>query len=197
MQRKTIIIGGAIVGGVLFFVLAAAALVSLSFTGVSSRDVREDERHMLVTINDLAPYATIPGDRSLCESYIAKRNVDGSLEVEYKYDTDEDPEAEEFLLLKSETETSGTVRLAKESFANRVAAYKMGASLVSGGRLQEDSSLFSLGEDNFAAISTLDGDVIGNIVVTRKGNVVYSLLIYGLYLDEREQLESLLKPTMR
>lgn len=197
MQKKTIVIGGAVVGGLLCVLLVAVALVAISFHGVSSRGVREEEKHQLITVDKLAAYAEIPGNRSLCESYTAKRNIDGSLELEYAYDTDNDPNAEEFLFLKSEAEMSDTLRLAQESFAGRVSAYKMGTSLVAGRNVQEKPGLFLLGEDNFAAIVAQDSKVIGNIVVTRKGTTVHSLLLYGIYFDEREPLESLFESAMR
>ncbi len=196
-MKKMVVIGSAIVAAFLVFAVVVATVILVSFKGVSSRDVRDDERRLLVTVDNLAPYAVIPGDRSLCESYIAKHNIDGSLELEYEYDTEKDPMSEDVLFFKSEAEISDTVPLAKESFATRISAYKMGSSLVSGRKLQEKPSLFSLGEDNYAAIITQDGNPIGNVVVTRKGATVHSLVILGVYFDEREHLESLLASAMR
>jgi hypothetical protein len=197
MNKKLILVFGAVIGGVLILLLAVAALLTISFTGLSSRDVLEEERHLLISADDLAMHTAIPGSRTLCESYLAKRNVDGSLELEYKYDTDEDPNAEEFLFLKSEAETSSTITLAKQSFADRITAYKMGASVVAGRKLEENRELFLLGEENFAAIVTQDGSAVGNIVVTRKGATVHSLILYGVHFNDRKTIESLFVASMR
>lgn len=85
---------------------------------------------------------------------------------------------------------------AKEVFSGNVAAYRMGIGLVSGREMVAED-LFSLGDENFSSIVTQDGQPLGNIVVARRGSMVHSMLIYGLYFDEREPLESVMQPVMQ
>ena len=94
----------------------------------------------MVTVEQLEDHAAIPGRRSLCESYSAKLNLDGSWELEYEYDSDRNPRAEGFLYLNSEAEWNNSVRLAKESFANLVTAYKLGTKLASGRTMEEKTA---------------------------------------------------------
>lgn len=197
MKKNTLIAVGAVAGAAIFFCLVIAGLIALSITGIASRKVSEDERSRLVTIDTLAEYCTISGERSLCESSVTRHNLDGSLEVEYTYDSSNDPKAKDFLFVNSTAETDRTTRLARETFRCNVGVYKLGTKLAKGVKLEKQPDLFSLGDDNYAANVTRDGKIIGTVVVTRKGKTVYSLCVYGIYFGERDTLESLLGPTMR
>ena len=196
MRNRAVVGCSVVAGGAFLLVLAGTVFITVLRHGMSLRTVQKDEKLLLVSVDDLAPHTPIPGKRSLCESYVVGHDADGAPQIEYEYDTNKDPDAEEFLLLKSEADISPTIRLAKESFEAYVTGYKMGTHSVSGLEVKECPTLFSAGEDNFAAMVTRDGDIIGNMVVTRKGKIVYGLLLYGVYFDEREPLESVFENAM-
>lgn len=196
-MKKILLIGaGLLLAGFCCAAIGGMALLRVSQQGVSSRAPSESELQLLSSVDSLQEFIEIPGDRELCESYIAKTNLDGSLELEYGYDTDKDPDADEFLFFKCEAEPCSTVEEAKEVFSGNVAAYRMGIGLVSGREMVAED-LFSLGDENFSSIVTQDGQPLGNIVVARRGSTVHSMLIYGLYFDEREPLESVMQPVMQ
>ena len=131
------------------------------------------------------------------ESTQVKINLDGSTEIEYEYDSEDDPGSTEYLWLISEAEINESAQLASTAFSDRVLAYKSGLLIsMSGVEFVEDSRLFSLGEENYIAYMEKDGIKLGNVLVTRKDNIVFSLLLGGLYFDERELLEELMAPKL-
>ena len=197
LKKKPVIVVCVVLGTLLLAAILGAAMLGVAFYGIARREVRPEEKRMLVSVDDLAQFANIPGDRSKCESYLAKTNLDGSLELEYAYDTDVDPAADGYLYFKSEAEISSSPDEASESFKNQIRAYKAGAALVSGRSLEDAQQLFTSGDQNYAVKVMQDGEVIGNIVVALKGKVVHSFLVFGLEFDQPEDLESLLGPKLR
>jgi hypothetical protein len=192
MRKHILLALGAL--GAIFTV--GALLVILGVKGVASRAPTAAERRLLVSVGELGQFGISNLNRDLCESHVAKRNLDGSLEIEYEYDSDRDAESEELLFFKSEAEINSSVSDAEECFGMRIAAYKAGASLVQGRRIEENPALFSLGDQRYSALITQDGSVIGNVLVVRQGTVVHSLLMMGRYLSDPEDLEHLLKPVL-
>ncbi|MBN2056954.1 hypothetical protein JW905_18655 [bacterium] len=195
MRRHALLLTTA---SLLAMVTVAGSLLFFGMKGIGTRPLQEDEKTLLISIDDLAAYFDpIPGDRRLCERSVAKRNMDGCLELEYSYDTDRDPGAEHFLYLSSEAELWKSEAAAAESCRERIAAYKTGIKIRSGRTFRETPELFSLGEGSWVAMVFQGDRPVGNIVVTRQSGTVHSLIVYGLVFDERDLLEALFQPLVR
>lgn len=195
IRTKIFLLATMAVGAGMFVLLAAGAVV-VSKSGVASREATGQEKRLLVTVDRIAQFVDIPGKRSLCETCVTRKNFTGSTELEYLYDTDKDPDARKFLYLVSEAETLNSETRAKETFSDQVQAYQLGTSLVAGRKMEPKPYLSTLGDDRYSSTVTQDGKPIGNIVVARKGSVVYSLVIFGVYFEDQQSLESLFDSAM-
>jgi hypothetical protein len=166
--------------------LIVAALVAVGYFGISKRSVRPDEQAFLVTVSDLRPF--LPELPSTGGVFVAKRNFDGTTELEYEFDGED-------VLIDSEAEIFSTVPLAQEGFRHRVMAYQVGMKASqSKARIVEAKGLFDAGSDNFAAYIQHGDLKLGNVIVTRRDKTVFALLLTGLYFDTKEDLTDVLGP---
>ena len=180
-----------------FAVLASVIVLGVSVVGCSSSEVQDDEKKLLVTVRDLEAYGVVVADPTEGETFLSKRNLDGSTEIEYEYDSEKDPTNTDNLWVKSEAEIHKTAELANTAFDDRITAYKIGGFLGSSEvRISEDPDLFTWGDENYSAYFEKNGIKLGNIIVVRKGNTVFSLLITGLYFDDPQLLYDLLGPKL-
>jgi hypothetical protein len=171
-----------------------AVLYLVGSRGIHRRAPTEEEKRLLVHISELEEYGLSGEGLAACETYVAKTNLDGSLEIEYKYDSDLDPGCEVYLYLVSQVETDASVAAASESFRYLISAYKLGASAVEGREVREVPGLITLGDESYGAIIEQDGEPVGNAIVVRRGTSVHSLLLLGFTFESRELLEELLRP---
>jgi hypothetical protein len=185
-----------VLGSVAIVALVLGVLLRLGCKGISTREPTEEEMQLLIPVSRLEPLGVTGLNPGACESVIAKRNLDGSLELEYEYDSERAPESSRFLFYKSEAEISDSAEDARESHMLQVAAYKAGTMLVKGRKLERSSASFSVGEQNYLGTVTQDGKPLGTVAVVRQGTIVHSVLILGLYFDDPEQLKTLLKPVL-
>ncbi|MEM8954705.1 MAG: hypothetical protein AAGD22_11180 [Verrucomicrobiota bacterium] len=180
-------------------VAAAIALLGVLFyigaRGVSVRPMFEDEKELLLPLSCFNPEYASQFSFEKCESFLAKTNIDGSLELEYRYDSDRDPNSP-FLFYTSEAEINRSIKDAETSFSMSIAAYKTGVALVKGRTIAPLTDFFTLGERNYAARIEDDGIQVGNIVVTRQGKIVHSLLVIGMTFDSRDEIEALMSPVV-
>lgn len=179
-MKRALIITGVVVGLVV-------VVVALSFSGIWRREVTADEKELLITIADIAPYVpdtTFEGDGD----FIAKRNLDGSWELEYRFEGGG-------ISLDSEAEIYRTTREAKQGFRDRISAYAIGVKIGGGDtRLVPKEKLLDVGESNHVAMMQRGYVKLGNVVVLQKHNMVLSLLLTGLYFDDRDDLNTLFQP---
>lgn len=77
-----------------------------------------------------------------------------------------------------------------------IAAYKAETNLVAGRKMLPLTDFFTLGEQNYVAQVVDEEHVVGNIVVTRQGRIVRSLLTFGMTFDSPDELETLMRPIM-
>jgi hypothetical protein len=168
----------------------------LAIKGVSTRPLVQSEKELLISASCLEPYGMDAPAPELCETYSAKRNLDGSLGLEYEYDSDKNPKRKDVLYVTSEVEINPTLKDARESFTISIAAYKVGMSLGGGLRVDASPVSLALGDQNYWAVIKRDQTPLGNVVVVRKGNVVHSFIVIGLYFSDPEDLRSLLQPKL-
>lgn len=179
--------------------LTLGGLLALALTALAAClpvEMSESERALLIPVSDMERYGARCLNPDAAESYSAKRNLDGSLELEYEYDWEEDDEGAPPVWIVSEAEINANAEDASESLEYRVKAYALGIA-ASGADVDvvEDADLFPWGDEAYAARTVSEGYTLGNIVVVRQGRTVLSLLTLGLDL-ERDQLRSLFEPRM-
>jgi len=190
-MRKALIVLGILAAALLALVL----LFWIGARGVSSRPPTQAEKRLLVPASRLGAWGIADLKPGTCERYVAKRNLDGSLELEYEYDSDRDPESQKYLFFKSEAEINSSLDDATTSFRMQIVAYRTGMWAVRR-RMEELPDLLSLGDQSYAAVIRHDEEPIGNIAVVRQGKIVHSLVIIGVYFSEPKDLEALLCPVL-
>jgi hypothetical protein len=170
----------------------------LGLLGCTTTGVSEEEKEFLITVDDLATQGVHVGTPTQeGEKYTARRFANGTTEVEYEYDSENDPANQTIVLFYSEADTHRDETVSIKSFEDAVEAYKLGAAWgnndidVVGGFDHLD-----LGDQNYSAYLELDGNRFGNLVVVRKGRLVYSFLLAGPYIKYAEPLYSLIRPKL-
>jgi hypothetical protein len=184
-----------IIVSIMAVITAIMLLAYFGAVGIDSRAITEDEKKLLLTTAQFNSAVAARFSHQPCESFIAKTNMDGSLELEYEYDSQKDPNSP-FLFFKSEAEINKTVGDAEESFKMSIAAYKTGAAMAKGRKIIAQPDFFTLGEQNYAARIEDDGRVVGHIILTRVGKIVHKLLTLGMILETRDEVETLLEPVL-
>ena len=178
-------------------IFVGVILSGFIFIGCTTRNIREEEKDLLVTVEELENYGLNINHPAEGESYILKTNFDGSTEIEYEYDSKKDSNNDDNLWLKSEAEISNTPDEAIISFKDRINAYKLGLAIGSSDiEIVEDPELFDLGDESYGAYLAAGERNLGNLLVIRKGNTVFSLLLTGKYIDNPQLLHELMIPKL-
>jgi hypothetical protein len=195
MKRLLILL--AIIGGISILGTAAlVGLVVLGIHGVSSRQPTEAEKELLISVACLKDFEIDGLAPELCESYVAKRNLDGSLGLEYEYDSDKSPDRSQALYFSSEVEINRSVKDARESFFMSIQAFKLGMKFGKDIRLEESQKNMGLAEQEYWAVIKNGASPVGNLVVLRQGTAVHSLMVTGVHFADWEDLKCLLQTTL-
>lgn len=186
----------AIVGGIVVALIGSLFLVVYIGTmGFKTRPVTEAEKVLLAPFSEYYPGIAAELPLDTCESYSAMNFIDGSFEVEYSYDSDKDLESP-FLYYVSGASIEPSEKSARETYVMVITGFKAGAAFAPGRKIIPVKDFLKLGEENYFARIEDDGEPIGNIVVTQTGSIVQNLLVLGITIDDRDELEMLLKPSV-
>lgn len=177
--------------------LGAGVALTLGARGVDRRPPTAPERELLVPAGALQALGLTELDPGAGETWLAKRNIDGTLELEYEYDSDRVPGAPYYLFYKSEAEINDDVQSAHESLALQFAAYELGASTVDGRELVRDDTLVTLGHEHISARIEENGATAGVALVIRQDHVVHSFLLFAERLPPFERLDELVAPALQ
>ena len=180
------------------FIIGIIVVIPFSLAGCISTDENEDELPLLITIKDVANQGVDVGTTSSDgENYVTRRYLNGTTEVEYEYDSDNDPANSSLVIFYSEADTHRNDDLARDAFHDAVDAYLLGAEFGNSDvQVVEVPGSFTLGEQNYSAVIQSDGVNMGNLVVTQKGNLVYSLILGGPYIQYKQTLINLIGPKL-
>ncbi len=188
MKKRTLALA---IGLGLFGVLALAAIVGavgyFLINGISSRPASETEKRLVVDAAALVEYGADVDPK--CGKHTTTRNLDGTTDVSYECDA-------KSVYVLSSTEVNPSVRDARQSFLLNIGAYKAGVAIGDATLERRDDLLGNLGEDRYAALIRSGGKNAGNLLIVRQGRVVHSLMITGLYFDDREPLRELFTPVV-
>lgn len=179
--------------------LSIILVSSIYAYGCVSRKINVNEKNLLLAINDIKITNTLPAFQTTpCENYAGKKFINGSTKITYEFDSRKNPaNANAILILKSIITTMPSVSRADTSFEQRLQGYKIGLSIGDKEvKLMEDPSLFTWGDENYSAYLTIKSKKLGTYVMTRKGNVIYTIMTVGFYIDKPDIMFKLLQPKL-
>jgi len=171
----------------IFTVFSFAALISACS---ESANLTELDRSAVLKAEDLTLWVEgfVPDPTK--ESLVKTNEFDDSYDIEYTYE-DKDGETPLYLYhsVSVQPKASDAVIVHK--------AMGLGTWIGSGEtKLVTRNDLFSWGDESeFSLWQTESGDVFGNYFSGRKGKKVVLIAISGIYFDESESIEELLKKT--
>lgn len=173
----------------LVFLLIGLAL----FTGCKEIELTDQQKELLITVNDLSDYIDYDVELESCETYKGVKNLDGSIELDYEFDYEKNENNESPLYISSGIEYDRTVSDAKENFKIIVGAFKIGAFLGDKDvKIVKEDNLFNWGDESYCAYMELDEIKLGNIFAFRKENKIISLILTGTYFDDKETVSEFL-----
>lgn len=185
-----------IVAGIVGVVGAVVGVAALSYRGLEPRSALSLlEKSLLVQVGDLVAFGIVPNAGPHTETYKAKRNLDGSVELEYTYGSALDGAR---FVLHSEAEVSASEKNAGGSFRARVKAYQIGVRLSAkeGTRLLDQPALPGVGAANYVGQLCVGGKPAGSTVVVWQGKTVFSVQLSGVFIDDAEDWKALLVPRL-
>lgn len=180
-------------------VLLLAAILSLSALtyGCIPRKITDKEQELLVTLQDVKTVYKLPSfDSAQCEKFTAQTVLTGAKKLEYEFSSQKNPANQpNIVIIKCLIDILPTASRADSVFEQSIKGYKIGLSLSNKeANLLEDPKLFTWGDENYSSYLTMRDKKLGNFIMTRKGNVIYTLILVGFYIDDKESLLKLLRP---
>ncbi len=175
-------------GAALGLVLAAALLA-----GCTESRVRVADRPLLVTKQDLAGFGIDPDTLQGQETFRRNRYFDGSLEVEYAFETPDDA---------SETFSIHSIAGFENSVADAIDSYRLlrggiGVGTQIGGvSLREVPDFYRWGDESYCAVVPGRAGPAGNVFITRQGKKTFLVAIVGLYFDDSKAWDVLVRPKL-
>ena len=171
-------------------------LVSLLFFSCQrSMTVGPADKALLVQASDLVPYGY--GFRNIAkhETFKKSRDFDGTLEIEYEFETP-DSEKEHALYL----DVMLTISRAKSDARVSRGAEKIGmlAGLKFQGIVQEEKpGFYNYGDSSDFFVLKKNGVPVGNYFSVREGTKTYSILLAGMYIEDPEIWKELVEAKLK
>lgn len=174
-------------------ILIILVFLLINLTGCVEGEMTDEQLAMLVTFDDLNMFDIGDFETESCESYMSKTNIDGSLEIEYEFDSAKNENNTDYLLISSQVEVNESIREAKESFRLTIDAFRLGLSISNKSlKLVEDKELFKWGDEYYSSYIVANDNIVGNLITARKDNKIFSLILMGIYFDDKDLLMELL-----
>lgn len=178
-MKKKLLIGLLVLGFMPFLVGGIVAAYKLTTTDLVAS---EADQMSIVDASDLVEYYTDWEPDSQFERWEKKKYIDGSLQVSYHYESTLDSEP----FIASSIEKEADVREAESLFQMSWAAIAVG-SKFGAANLEEDHSFYRVGDaSKFAHIKNSSNERSGHMLVVRKDVYVYTFMIAGFSIDNKE-----------
>lgn len=172
----------------------AVLAVLVGVAGCMEEKLRESDRPLLVTIEDLEPYDYDLDHLAHLQKFRRIRNIDGSLEIEYEFETPDT--SEQILYISATAGYDKNVREAIASYRMNKGAVGVG-SRIGGVSVREEPGFYRWGDESyFGYFVTKEGRRGGNVFVARRGNRTYLLIISGIYFEDREEWAAFIEPKL-
>jgi hypothetical protein len=168
-------------------------VLMIFLTGCIPLSISEEEKGLLISVEDFQDYDF---------SYLAEIGeydkvayTDGSIELEYEYDSFEVKKIDQLMIISS-VNFERNIAEAKQSFRSFILAYKSGA-YFGDSKVEEQENFIDLGDETFFSFLVNDeGEIFGNIIQVRRGDKIYVFMIAGPYFDDPDLVEELLEPKL-
>ena len=169
-------------------------ILSVFSLSCSTRSISDEEKDLLFQVSDLSNYNIKAVQNDESEKFIYKYYGKGSWDIKYTYDSPDIEDATS-LYIVSRVEFESNVREAKSTFSSGIMAYKAGAK-IGGLKYVEQSELFKWGDETYCAIIEKNESPVGNLIVVRKDNRIFTFMVVGIYFDQTADLSELLTPKL-
>ena len=176
--------------------LLPLALTSCILLGACAKgEIRESDRPLLVTLDEMEDYGFKLKHLADRQVFRRSRYLDGSLEIEYEFETPEN--AAEVLYVSATAGFERTVSDAVQSYRLSKGGIGIGAQLGDA-TIKEREGFYKWGDESFFAnILGKNGRPAGHIFTTRLGKKTYLFMIAGLYFEERSDWEEFIAPKLQ
>ncbi len=170
-------VGGIIGLGVLFVMTA------------SDVPVTDADRQVVARANELAPWFEDFAPQDEYEKFEKVRYIDQSLEVNYEYDSPSEDDPYILVTVSHERSISDAMTTYTASWSGQ----QMGLNIADSDLdLVERDSFYSVGDQSRFANITYEGEIVGHVLVARKGKSVYAYTITGFSMDDPDLWSELL-----
>ena len=170
-----------------------AMLVALS-CGCAEQSIREEDKPLLVTVEDLAPYGLSLDNYQQYEVFRRNVYIDGAIEIEYEFDPPEESGINLYLSVAASFEP--TTKDAKVAYVMEQKGTTFGAKL-GGAAVRESKEFFTYGDESFFGFLMGEKGPGGNLFITRIGTKVYIVLIGGVFFDNPDDWAELITPKLQ
>lgn len=190
--KLVLLILGIVGGSSLLLCLGCGGLAYLGMKGVSHRQPTAREEQAVFTMADLEAWGVEQTKLSEREEWNAKKNFDGSLEIEYEYDPEKSGDDDAFSLISS-VEINPTEKDARESFGMAVTAYSVGLKIGGTTSQKQEIALPWADQSHFALIQH-SNITVGNMAVIRKGKRLHAIVLIGHVFENPAELAEAMRP---
>jgi len=174
-------------------IIILVMLVALSCS-CARQSIREEDKPLLLTVEDLAPYGVSLDDYQRYETFKRDVYIDGSVDIEYEFDPPEESEINLYLSVTASFER--TIKDAKLAYQMELKGTTVGAKL-GGAAATESKEFFAYGDESFFAFLMGEQGPGGNLFITRSGTKVYIVIIGGVYFDNPDDWVEVIIPKLQ
>lgn len=167
-------------------------LLTVSCNQKPERRMTDAELRMVATAQSLTEWG-MQGLDARAQTIDTIPEMDGSMRVECKYDSDRVPGSKRLYSL-SEAQFFATEIEAKDAFKHNIAVYRKSVESNRGVYVHPAPELLKMGDESYAAYIQDGKTIIGNIFVLRHGRVLHTLLVNRVYFGYAEDIQRLFAP---
>ena len=174
-----------------FAILAILLILSYS---CAKQSIRDEDKPLLLTVEDLAPYGVSLDDYRQYEVFRRNIYVDGAIEIEYEFDPPEESGINLYLAVAASFER--VERDAKLAYLTERKGTTLGVKL-GGATVTEAKEFFTYGDESFFGFLMGEKGPGGNLFITRTGTKVYVVIMGGVYFDNPDDWAELITPKLQ
>jgi hypothetical protein len=154
-----------------------------------------EDRKLIVTAEEMRIFEgpeVVPEN----EKFHSQKAFDGSRTVEYSYSHHADSGGRFYLSSTAQIFPQSLTTM--QMFRMQQFAIKGGLSMAGETTTEPAQSLLTLGDDHYAAVlkTKATGVPVGNLFIVRKGRAMLTVIVIGIQLTERTEVETLLGPAV-
>ena len=168
-----------------------AAFCYFAFAYEIEEPVTEKDRQVVVTAERVALITGVTLTDATAGRYRKIRHLDGSRELTYEYDSDDD------FSVNCEITVERSAKDATMSYAGQRWGTKIDYQLGGAVQQTERNYLWRWGDDSTCALLKVDDQEVGNLFMARKGRRFFTLTIIGVSFDEPAAIRDLLAPMLQ